>query len=189
MARKLPALTHERIQYMIENGGFTVRQIAADANCSRDAVKAIKRNLRNFGSTRAPARRSGRRSSITSEIRDALLAKLDKHPELYLEEMVAHIWDDFRVRVTKSSVSRTLRSAGWSKKKTRRRAVEQDQDLVDYYLHKVSGLHSWQCVFVDEPGCDRGDGCRRTAWSPRGVTPVQIEKFHRGRRYQILPAY
>ncbi len=85
-------MTHERIRRMIENGGFTIRQIAADANRSRDAVKAIKRNLRNFGSTTLPARRSGRRSSITSEIRDALLAHLDKHPELYLEEMGTHTY-------------------------------------------------------------------------------------------------
>lgn len=30
---------------------------------------------------------------------------------------------------------------------------------------------------------------RRTGWSPLGVTPVQVSKFHRGQRYQILPAY
>ena len=30
---------------------------------------------------------------------------------------------------------------------------------------------------------------RRTGWSPLGVTPVQVSKFHRGQRFQILPAY
>jgi transposase len=44
-------------------------------------------------------------------------------------------------------------------------------------------------VYVDESGCDRRVGFRRTGWSPLGVTPVQIAKFHRGQRYQILPAY
>ncbi len=107
-------------------------------------------------------------------MRDALLAHLDEHPELYLEE---------------TSVRRTLVSAGWSKKKARPQAAEQHPDLIDYYLHQISPYQSWQCIFVDESGCDTRDGLRRTAWSPRGVTPVQITKFRREERYQILPAY
>jgi transposase len=174
---------------MIEQGCFTNGQIADDNGCRIGAVKAIKRNLRVFGSTKAPGRRGGRPSSITPEIRDALLAHLDKNPELYFEEMVAYIWDEFRVHVTRFSVSRALRSAKWSKKKFRRKAVEQNPDLVDYYLHTISPFHSYQFVFVDESGSDNRDGFRRTGWSPRGVTPVQVTKFHRGKRYQILPAY
>ena len=80
---------------MIENGDLTTRQIAAHANCSRNAVKAIKRNLRDFGSTTRPGRRGGRPSSITPSMHDALLAHLDEHPELYLEEMVEWLWDEF----------------------------------------------------------------------------------------------
>jgi hypothetical protein len=41
----------------------------------------------------------------------------------------------------------------------------------------------------DESGCDKRVGHRWTCWSPLGVTPVQVSKFHRGQRYQILPAY
>lgn len=44
-------------------------------------------------------------------------------------------------------------------------------------------------MYVDEAGCDKRAGCRRTGWSPRGVTPVQISEFQRGQRYHILPAY
>ena len=47
----------------------------------------------------------------------------------------------------------------------------------------------YQLVFVDESGCDKRVGHRRTGWSPRGLTPVQVARFHRGERYQILPAY
>jgi transposase len=35
----------------------------------------------------------------------------------------------------------------------------------------------------------KGIGFRRTGWSPLGVGPVQVARFHRERRYQILPAY
>lgn len=42
---------------------------------------------------------------------------------------------------------------------------------------------------MDESGCDKRIGFRRTGWSPLGTAPVQVSKFHRGQRYQILPAY
>jgi hypothetical protein len=44
-------------------------------------------------------------------------------------------------------------------------------------------------MYIDESGCDKLIEFRQTSWSPLGVAPVQIAKFHRGRRYQILPAY
>jgi transposase len=42
---------------------------------------------------------------------------------------------------------------------------------------------------VDESGCDKRIGFRRTGWFPLGVTPVQVTQFQREKRYQILPAY
>jgi hypothetical protein len=42
---------------------------------------------------------------------------------------------------------------------------------------------------VDESGCDKRAGFRRTGWSPSGVAPLQVSQFHRDQRYQILPAY
>jgi DDE superfamily endonuclease len=44
-------------------------------------------------------------------------------------------------------------------------------------------------VYVDESGCDKRIGFRRTGWSTLGVTPQQVTQFRRGQRYQILPAY
>jgi transposase len=35
----------------------------------------------------------------------------------------------------------------------------------------------------------QADRLRRASWSPLGVAPVEVSRFHRGRRYHILPAY
>jgi transposase len=59
----------------------------------------------------------------------------------------------------------------------------------DSYQYKLSEFRSYHLIFVDKCGCDRRVGHSRTGWSPLGVTPVQVSKFHRGQRYQILPAY
>ena len=75
------------------------------------------------------------------------------------------------------------------KRKHSREQKEQNPQLRCFYQHKLSEFNSCHLVFVDESGCDKRIGCRQTGWSPLGVTPVQVSKFHRGQRYQILPAY
>jgi hypothetical protein len=93
------------------------------------------------------------------------------------------------ILVTNATISRALKSNGWSRKNTRRVAKEQNADLRDLYLHKLSAFRSYHLVYIDESGCDKRIGFRRTGWSPLGVSPVQIAQFRRGQRYQILPAY
>ena len=180
MAPNLSVSQHVQIRDMLNDSRFTLRQISKANNCSIPAVKAIKRNLRTFGSTTAPSNHGGRPQSITRVILNALLEHLLRKPGLYLDEMVVYLWDEFSVRVTKSSVSRALRSVFWSKKNARRIARGQNPDLRDSYLHSISSLYSWQVVYVDESGCDQRIGFRRTGWSPLGVTPAQITQFHRG---------
>ena len=120
---------------------------------------------------------------------EALCEHLLEKPELYLEEMVVFLWDEFDVLVSTSSISRALKSICWSKKAARRVAQERNPDLRDLYVYNLSAFHSYHLVYVDESGCDKLIGFRQTGWSPLGVAPVQIAKFHRDRRYQILPAY
>lgn len=56
-------------------------------------------------------------------------------------------------------------------------------------MHNMSSYWSYHLVYVDESGCDKRIGFRRTGWAPLSVAPVQVAQFHRGQRYQILPAY
>jgi hypothetical protein len=119
----------------------------------------------------------------------ALCEHLIEKPELFQSEMALFLWDEFEAQVTVYSIGRALASVGWSKKAARRIAKERNADLRDFYLYKLSFFRSYQLVYVDESGCVRRIGFRRTGWSPVGVTPVQISQFHREQGYQILPAY
>lgn len=114
---------------------------------------------------------------------DALCEHLLEKPELYQEEMVLFLLDEFKVNVTTFSVARALKSKGWTKKTIRRIARGRNTDLRDLYAYNTSGFHSYQYIFVDESGCDKRIGFRRTGWSPLGVTPVQIARFQREQRY------
>ncbi|EPE34232.1 hypothetical protein GLAREA_07245 [Glarea lozoyensis ATCC 20868] len=88
-----------------------------------------------------------------------------------------------------SSISRALKARNWSKKAARRVAREQSPDLRDFYLRNLSAFRSYHLVYINESRCDKLIGFRRTGWSPLGVAPIHVSKFHRGQRYQILPAY
>lgn len=97
--------------------------------------------------------------------------------------------DEFQVLVTIWSIHHTLKREGWSKKVAKQKARERNADLRDAYFHYISDFSSHHLVYVDESGCDKRIGFRKTGWSPRGTTPSQVTKFHRDQRSQILPAY
>lgn len=44
-------------------------------------------------------------------------------------------------------------------------------------------------IFIDESGADRRTGRRDKGWAPSGVTPIEVGRFNREQRYQILAAY
>jgi hypothetical protein len=105
---------------------------------------------------------------------NALLQHLVEKPDQDLDEMVLYLCDEFEQLASRSTISRALSGAGWSRKATRRIAKGQNADLRDYYSHMISEYPSFQHVYVDESGCDKRIGFRRRGWSPRGVNPAQI---------------
>lgn len=163
--------------------------MAEAAECSEQTIKNIRRNLRLFGSVHAPKNRIGRRRSVTPLMLEALCDHLLEKPTLYLDEMTIFLWDEFQILATTSSIRRALLSKGWSRKISQQKAKEQSAELRETYLHNVSDFESYHLVYVDESGCDKRIGFRRTGWSPLGVAPKQVAQFHRDERYQILPAY
>lgn len=119
---------------------------------------------------------------------DALCEHLLEKPGLHLDEMVISIWDEFRILETTSSIRRALSFTGLSKKSIRQRTKEQNAELRELYLHNILEFESYHLVYVDESGCDKRIGFRRSGW-PLGVAPVQVSQFHGDERYQILSTY
>ena len=188
MAPNLAESQHAQIRDMLLSDRPPA-EIANVVGCSKRSVFAIKSNLRSFGSTKAPSNGIGRPRSITPPMLDALCEHLLEKPSLYRDEMVLFLLDEFKTLVTPFSLGRALASIGWTKKTIRRIAKGRNADLRDLYLYNTSHIRSWQYVFVDESGCDKRIGFRRTGWAPLGVTPTQVAQFQREQRYQILLAY
>lgn len=189
MAPNLAAPTLQLIDDMITSKELTAVQMAEAADCHERTIRRLRSNKRMFGTTKAPLNRGGRPRSLTPVMVKILCDYLLEKPHLYLDEMVVFVYDMFQKEVSKSSIRRALSDERWSKKKAKQKAIEQNADLRDEYTNFISDFQSRQFVFVDESGCDRRIGTRRTGWSPLGIAPVHVTKFHRGQRYHILPAY
>jgi transposase len=189
MAPPLSLAKKQLICDMTTKSGMSISKTALAAECSEQAVKYIRSNLRVFGTPGMPPNRVGRWPSITSPMLEALFDYLLHKPGSYLDEMVDVIRYKFGVDVSTDSLRRLLKKNKWSKKTMQQRAKEQNPDLRDEYRHDISKYHSYQLVYVDESGCDGRTGIRKTGWSPPGITPTERSKFHHGQRYQILPAY
>jgi transposase len=168
MAPHLAESQHALIKDMTHSKQFKAEDIANDAGCSKRAIYRIQKNLRCFGFTKAPSNGVGRPRTITPPILDALCKHLLEKPWLYQDEMVDWVWDHFQVQVTIYSIKRALDSRGWTPKKIGRIAKARNADLRDLYLHNTSEFRSYHYVFVDESGCDKRIGYRRTGWSPLG---------------------
>ena len=98
-------------------------------------------------------------------MRDALLEHLYRKSDLYLNEMVVYLWDKFEVSVTKSNVSRTLRSAEWSKKRLRRKShrAKCRPDRLSIYIVSPPSTPIRSCTWMNpaatkEMGSGEQDG-------------------------------
>ena len=147
-------------------------EIADVIGCSERSVFSIQSNLRHFGSTKAPSNGVGRPRSITPPMLDALCEYLLEKPDLYRDEMVLFLLDEFNTHVTPSRIGRALKSRGWSKKTIHHIAKRWNADLWDLYMHNSwdSGFCLYHYVFMDESGCDKRSEFRWMGWSPLDVT-------------------
>ncbi|KAJ5434405.1 hypothetical protein N7491_005000 [Penicillium cf. griseofulvum] len=145
MAPNLAPSEHELIYDMIHSGELSITKIAQAAGCNKSTISRISSNTKMFGSVKAPPNKGGRPRSITPVILEALCDHLIEKPALYLDEM-----DEFALQATKSSVSRALKSKGWSKKTARVKARERNLDLRDEYHHFILDFKSYHLVYIDK---------------------------------------
>ncbi|PTD03457.1 hypothetical protein FCULG_00012813 [Fusarium culmorum] len=188
MAPRLSDADHEMMKAMIQRGEPT-KQIAQSIPCDPRTVRKAKARYRLFESTKAPPNRVGRYKKVTSYKQDVLLENLAQYPTTDRTQMVTFLHDEFEDDVSLSTISRSLKDARWTRKNCHPVAQQRNPELRDLYLYKLSKYKSYQMIFIDESGVDRRVGYRKKGWAPSGVTPIQVGRFNREQRYQILAAY
>jgi hypothetical protein len=82
MAPNLAPSQHDLIRDMILDKKLTTREMADAAGCSERSIKAIRSNLRYFGSTKAPQNGGGECRSTTLQMLEVLKEHLFEKPDV-----------------------------------------------------------------------------------------------------------
>lgn len=167
----------------------TIKLIAFTFGVHRRTVERINNNLIAFGTPHNLLRHErGTKRKLDEAILNHLILYLDDRPTAYLDEMCWFLWDIYGIALDPTTVSRALQRRGWSRKVTRRRALEASDSARAEWLERRRGWKQMELVFIDESAAHERTGDRKYGWSPVGQSPLEISSFHRFERWSILPA-
>jgi transposase len=190
MAPKLSVAEHEILHRLISSGVLDDKEIAKVVPCTIRSVGNARANYLRYGTTTAPPHPGGRPRVLTRPMLTTLFDHLKEEDDLTLGELACILWEKHKVRVSKPTICRGLKSVGWPLKTHREIAAQRNPDLRDAYRYNLSSsLKSWQPIYIDESGINHRGRFRQKGRAPRGVTPVRTAPLERGKRYQILTAY
>ncbi|KAN0070435.1 hypothetical protein V8E54_011304 [Elaphomyces granulatus] len=106
---------------------------------------------------------------LNREHEEAIEDFLDEYPQAYLDEVTAFIYDEFRLNIHKSTLSRALSRIKLMYKRVEPVSGAQDEDLRVSWMATISQYEAEHLVFL---ACNGRTPNRRWGWSPRGF-PLQ----------------
>jgi hypothetical protein len=98
MAPNLPTSTLELTHDMLMSNELTTSEMADVVNCHPSTIRRHRDNLRVFGRVMPHHNKKGRPRRLTPLMIKALYDHLLEKPQLYLDEMVVFILDEFHER-------------------------------------------------------------------------------------------
>jgi len=169
---------------------LNAEQIAMCLGFSTRSVRRVNSHFRAHGSIKDDDPTEERR--VRRHLRDVdvefLLGTIRQSPDLYLDELQEMMAVSCGIDVSRATVWRTLRRAGFTMKKITRVAAERSAQKRLEYLARIGEYNAEQLIFVDESSVDRRTTYRQRAWSFRGTKAQRKAFFVRGRRFSVLPA-
>lgn len=103
--------------------------------------------------------------------------------------MALHLYDQFDIRVSQSTVSRALAQLDITRKTMQRTAAQRSVELRNHWLARLTGWKAEQLVFVDESAANEKTADRKYGWSAVRHRATEQQYLKRSARWSILPAY
>ena len=162
MVAPIPEPIRAIIQHEFELGYCDDAIVAGPYSVSLRSVQRMRSCWRHYGTVFLSTGAVGGRSRALQDYHEyELLEYLRERPMAYLDELRYHLYDSFEILIDESTVWRTLRRLGWSRKRLRRIARQRNQQLRDGWFAKLSQWRADQLIFLDESAA-----CERTGTSP-----------------------
>ena len=116
-----------------------------------------------------------------------LLKIILESPGIYLSEIQEKLINLFGVRVSLSTICKTLKFMGCSRQKMYHINLQQSDEMRAKFMSEVSIYDPTMLVWIDESGCDRRNSTRQYAYSVRGMPLCDHCIMIRGTRYSAIP--
>ena len=117
----------------------------------------------------------------------SLIQSLLSKPDIYLEELRQELIQVTGTDVSLSTICRTLKRLGFSRKKLRHVALQRSEERRLKFMEEMAYLNADMLVWTDECGSDRRNEIRKYGYSLRGLTPVNYKFVCRGKRLSSIP--
>lgn len=180
---RIPVLFYEQLQ--------DPKAICKILGIKKTVVYDVLLLFRTYGVTVNPRshRPPGRHRILTHADVKHLYQFLENHPCSYLDEMQTELLARRGLKVSISTLLRTLRLLHFSRKCVSVEAIERNDLDRSVFMNRIADLvpRPDMLMFIDEAAKNDRTVARRYGWSLKGSRCVQRQAFGRGQRWSILP--
>ena len=115
-----------------------------------------------------------------------LLEAVVANPSMYFSELRRHIYQVTGVQVSVSTIYRTLKRLGLTRKKLRHISIRQCDQAREQFMTEMAYLDADMIVWLDETGNDQKSGRRNYGYHLRGMVPTSYHLTMRGKRLSTI---
>ncbi len=163
----------------------TIKEIGRNLYVAESTVCRILDRFERTGSVTANQATS-RAHRLHEHDELVLIELVCDNPSIYLREIQATLQETTGTFASFSTLCRTLRKFGFTRKKLKYVALQRSDILRAEYQAEVSMYDSSMFLFVDESGCDRKNAARKFGYSLRGFPAKDFRYLLRGNRFSAI---
>ena len=130
--------------------------------------------------------RRGPRRLLQAREEFSLVDSLLDSPGIYLQELQNKLFRNTGVMASISTILRTIRRLGFTRKMLRHVVMQQDAIRRQEFMAEMMYISAEMIVWLDETGSDRRSASRKFGYHLRGMTPVDYMFKLRGKRYSTI---
>ena len=115
-----------------------------------------------------------------------IIESLMANPSIYLSELQQDLFNTTGIWASTSTIFRTIRRLGFTRKKLRHVAIQQSELKRRAFMEEVSYLKASMIVWLDETGTDKRRERRLFGYHLRGITPTSYKLNMHGKRLSSI---
>ena len=188
MPRALSSDLRWRIVWLYHYQGLSYKSIADLLYIHKSTVRRVINRFDLFSDVSPTTNyvHGPRRTLEQPDLYGVIVEAVMSHPGMYLSEMQKVLLKNTGISVSLTTICRTLKRLGFTRKRLRYIAMQQNEFKRQEFIDEMEYLDANMIVWLDETGSDRRNAHRRFGYHLRGLTPTDFMFTVRGQRYSTI---